>query len=213
MFLPNALATLLCFLPSESRAELSVPPADSNPGFAIQLGVGATYGGAMDEDGDIDVDNPLKGYEFSGGIVSAPPARSIFLDAQLGYSPKVGYYDYDLSILRFRCMVGPNLRVGSRSRFRIGMGLGFTKAISGEGGGTAPSLHGMIGYLFPLDDHIGGFSLNYARTLGKIVIAKRTETGYGGWKYSYRHSIHLHDLALKFDWHIPIGAGRFAEKL
>lgn len=206
MFIPNALATLLWFVPSASQAEPSVPPVDTSAGLAIELGVGATYGGAADDDGDIDVNNTIKGYEVSVGFVSAAPARSVFVDAQCGYSPKMEHYGSDLSVLRFRFLAGPKLRVGTESDFRAGLGFGFTKALTGGSGGTTPSLHALIGYFFPLDDYIGGLSLNYSRTLGKLELSRETVTWWGETS-TYRTSIRLHDLALKFEWHIPVGSG------
>lgn len=205
MFFLTVLATTFFF--SDPRESISSPPSDSARGFAIQLGIGPTYGGGADEDGDIDVNNTIKGFEVSGGFVSASPARSLFVDVQCGYSPKMDYFNYDLSVLRFRFMLGPKLRVGSVSSFRAGLGLGFTKAMTDESGGFAPSLHAMIGCFFPLDDYIGGFSLNYSRTLGNLTLSQRTEYMPGGQRATYRHSIRLHDLAFKFDWHIPIALG------
>lgn len=206
MLLPNALATLLSFLPSESSAGLSVPSTDSNPGIALQLGAGVTYGGDADEDGDIDVDNPYKGFEISAGVLSASPARPIFVDAQIGYSPKAKRFLDELSLLRFHFVAGPKVRVGTESNFRVGLGLGVTKAFTDGYGGVVPSFHALIGYYFPLDDYIGGLSLNYSRTLGKLYVSQKTQMWWGETS-TLRRSIRLHDLALKFEWHIPVGSG------
>ncbi len=174
---------------------------------SIQLNASPTFGLPGDATGVIQ-SSPVFGFEVGTGFVANSVQDHFFLALNVAYTQKIG--ETEIQMMRGGIMAGPSFSWDGDQSIRLGAGIGISSVVSGSGSGSSLTYFAMLGYFFPMDDFTTGISLNYAYNNSPITISEKTQTFNQSWlpapsTFTYKNTLTLHDLGIKFEFQIPLG--------